>query len=171
MFQTSGAPPADFGFRAPTLTLSERLTLYLGDHTFQLINLPGHTPYQVAVVVPEEGVIFTSDNVVNGVPPFMHEVLPDKWIASLKKMKRLGARIMVPGHGGICPAQYLDEMIHIVQSWVVAVTRAIESGQTVEQAQQQVNLLERYRGAAERMAMMQRNNVARLYEVLKAKRR
>lgn len=169
MLQQGGPVPADFGFRAPTLTLSGRMTLYLGDHTFQLINFPGHTPYQVAVVVPEEGVVFTSDNVVNGVPPFMHQALPFEWIESLNKMKALDARIMVPGHGGVCPVQYLDEMVHVVESWIDAVTKAIERGLTVEQAQQQINLLERY-GGAERMGMIQRNNVAHLYEVIKAKR-
>lgn len=169
MLQAGGPLPADFGFRAPTLTLSERMTLHLGDHTFRLTNFPGHTPYQVAVLVPEEGVVFTSDNVVNGVPPFMHQALPFEWIASLTRMKKLDARIMVPGHGAVCPVQYLDEMVHVVQSWIDAVSKAIDSGLTVEQAQQQINLLERYGGAAERMGMIQRNNVAHLYEVLTAR--
>jgi cyclase len=61
--------PAGYRFRSPDITLSERLTLYVGKHTFQLVNLPGHTAYQVPVYVPEEGVVFTSDNVTNGVPP------------------------------------------------------------------------------------------------------
>lgn len=38
-----------YSYRPPTITLSQRLTLYVGDHTFQLINHPGHTPYQVAL--------------------------------------------------------------------------------------------------------------------------
>ncbi len=169
MLQQGGPVPADFAFRAPTLTLSERMTLYLGDHAFQLINFPGHTPYQVAVVVPEEGVVFTSDNVVNGVPPFMHQALPFEWIKSLKKMKKLGARIMVPGHGGVCPTQYLDEMIHVVESWIDAVQTAIDQGLTVEQAQREIKILERYGAAGERMGMVQNNNIAHLYEVLTAK--
>ncbi len=164
-----GVPvPAGFGFRAPTLTLSERMTLYLGDHTFHLINLPGHTPYQVAVVVPEESVVFTGDNVVNGAPPFMHQAVPFEWIESLNKMKALDVRMIVPGHGQVCPIKYLDEMIYVVQGWIDAVTKAIERGLTVEQAIQQINLLERY-GSGERMGMIQRNNIPRLYEVLKAR--
>src|SRR5690606_27112400 len=37
------------------------LTLRVGDHTFELLHTPGHTPGQVAVHVPEERVVFTGD--------------------------------------------------------------------------------------------------------------
>ena len=52
-----------FSYRPPTITFSQRLTLYSGDHTFHLINLPGHTAFQAVVHIPEERVAFTSDNV------------------------------------------------------------------------------------------------------------
>ena len=63
-----------YSYRPPTITLTHRLTLYLGDHSFQLINLPGHTPYQLAVFIPEERVVFTSDNIFHRVPPFLHRL-------------------------------------------------------------------------------------------------
>ncbi len=53
------------GYRAnaPVITFQSEMTLHVGNHTFRMINMPGHTPYQAAVVVEEEGVVFTSDNV------------------------------------------------------------------------------------------------------------
>ena len=62
-----GGPPLPEGFhlRPPTITFSQELTLYVGDHTFRLIRMPGHTASQTAVYVPEERVVFTGDNVVN----------------------------------------------------------------------------------------------------------
>lgn len=60
----------DFRFRPPDITLSERLTFYLGDHTFHLTAMPGHSPHQLAVHVPEERVVFTSDNVSRGMGSF-----------------------------------------------------------------------------------------------------
>jgi cyclase len=60
-------------FRPPTITFSRDLTLYIGKHTFKLINMPGHTPYQTAIFIPEEKVVFTSDNLVYKTPPFMTE--------------------------------------------------------------------------------------------------
>jgi cyclase len=58
-----------FKFRAPTITLNDTLTIFLGDHTFQVIAMPGHSPSQVAVFIPEERVVCTSDNVSYKVAP------------------------------------------------------------------------------------------------------
>ena len=69
-----------FSYRPPSITLSQRLTLYVGDHSFQLIHLPGHTPYQVAVYIPEEKVIFTSDNVVYRIQGYLSQALPYEWL-------------------------------------------------------------------------------------------
>ena len=34
----------NFAFRLPTLTFTDQLTLHLGELSFQLVHLPGHTP-------------------------------------------------------------------------------------------------------------------------------
>src|SRR5713226_8430518 len=41
------------GYRAnaPVITFSSEMRLRVGDHTFRMINMPGHTPYQAAVIV------------------------------------------------------------------------------------------------------------------------
>lgn len=159
-----------FRFRPPTITLSHRLTLHLGDHTFQLINFPGHTPYQVAVFVPEERVVFTSDNVVVRQSPYMQQALPVEWLDSLKQMQELAFNTLVPGHGGIVDKSYLPEMSTNIQAWVEAVTAAIKQGLSLEEAQEKISFLDRYPiapGMEAMMKMAQRMNVARLYEVLK----
>jgi cyclase len=159
-----------FIYRPPTITLSQRLTLYVGDHTFHLINLPGHTPYQVAVYIPEEGIVFTSDNVFGKVQAWLHQALPYEWMASLKQIQELNADILVPGHGSICNRSYIPEMIAFIQDWIDVVTAAINQGMSLEQAQSKVSLLDRYpmEKGSEAMALeVQRMNVARLYEVLK----
>jgi len=33
----------DFYYRLPTITLTGDITVYLGDHTFKIMHLPGHT--------------------------------------------------------------------------------------------------------------------------------
>ena len=159
-----------FSYRPPTITLSQRLTLYVGGHTFQLINLPGHTPYQVAVYIPEERVVFTSDNVSYKVPAWLHQALPYEWLDSLKRLQELEADVLVPGHGNLCDRSYLPEMSAFIQDWIDAVTAAIEQGISLEEAQDKISFLDRYpmEAGTEQMAqMVQRMNVARLYEVLK----
>jgi len=166
------APPLDeqFSFRPPTITLSQRLTLHLGDHTVRLINMPGHTPYQVAVYLPEEKVVFTSDNVVNGHMPFMHQSLPFAWLEALTQLEQLDAEVYVPGHGEPCRRGYLAEMKAIVQGWIDAVTQAINGGLSLEQAQDRMLRMERFKPEAgsegPMAARVPRDNIAHLYEVL-----
>jgi len=80
-----------FTYRIPTITLSQELTIYVGDHTFKLTNMPGHTPYQVAVFIPEEKVVFTSDNIFYKVQTFLQQAVPFEWLESLNKLQELEA--------------------------------------------------------------------------------
>ncbi|MFC1864301.1 MBL fold metallo-hydrolase, partial [Chloroflexota bacterium] len=156
--------------RPPTITLSQRLPLYLGDHTFQLINLPGHTPYQLAVYIPEERVAFTSDNIFYKVQAFFHQALPYEWLDSLKRIQELEADVLVPGHGSLCDRSYIPEMSSFIQTWIDTVSAAINQGMSLEEAQDKVSLLDRYPmdiGLEPVARDVQRMNVARLYEVLK----
>ncbi|MCX7911925.1 MAG: MBL fold metallo-hydrolase [Dehalococcoidales bacterium] len=161
----------DFRYRAPDITFSDRLTLYLGAHTFQLINMPGHTPYQVAVYVPEERVVFTSDNVVSGGIPFFHQALPDRWLASLEEYERLDVAKVVPGHGPVVDRTYFARMREIVEGFISAVRATIERGMSLEEAQKNVDLTRIFPEMPrdERTAGIIRMNVARLYEYLRSR--
>ena len=159
-----------FRFRPPTITFSQKLTLHLGEHTFILTNFPGHTPYQAAVFVPEEKVLFASDNVVVNAFPFLHQSVINEWFNSLKKMQEFEADFLMPGHGPVSDRKAFAAMNTTLQVWVDAVTNAIKQGLPVEEAQEKISLLDRYPVPPERAAMMkqtQKANIARLYEQLK----
>lgn len=153
-----------FRFRPPAITLSQRMSLYLGDHSFNLVNLPGHSPYQVAVYVPEERVVFTGDNVVNGTPPFMHQALPDEWLKTLEYLAKLEVDVIIPGHGETCDRNYLPTMKDTIQTWINAVKEAIDNGMSLEEAQKKVSVIDL---TDERARMIQQMNITHLYEVLK----
>lgn len=158
-----------FTYRPPTITLSEKMTLHVGDHTFQLINMPGHTPYQVAVFIPEERVVFTSDNIFCRVQTFLQQAVPYQWLDSLKQLEQLEVDTLVPGHGSVCDRSYIAEMRSIIQSWIDAVTQAIKQGLTMEEAQEKLTGIDPYavEGGNEGMSQwLPRINVARLYQVL-----
>lgn len=166
-----GSPPVDSGFRfrPPDITFSERLTLYLGKHTFRLINLPGHSPYQVAVYVPEERIVFTSDNVVVEGMPYFHQAVPDRWLKSLKEYEKLDVDRVVPGHGRVVDRSYFRQMSQTVQTFIDTVRSAIDKGMSLQETQEKVT----FEGLLpqiprdERSADVIRMNVTRLYEVLK----
>jgi cyclase len=157
----------NFRFRPPTVTLTKEMTIYVGDHTFKLINLPGHTPYEVAVYIPEEKVIFTSDNVFYKVPPWFQQAMPYEWLESLKRMEELEIKVVVPGHGEVCDAAYFPEMRACVQEWIDAVNGALKAGLTLEETIGKIKLLDRYPVDPEMRKMLLRLNIGRLYQVLK----
>jgi cyclase len=56
------------GYRpnAPVITFRDEMTLHVGDHIFRLVSMPGHTPYQAAVIVEQEGVAYVRGAVGQG---------------------------------------------------------------------------------------------------------
>lgn len=158
----------EFRYRLPDITMSQRMTLYLGNHTFHLINLPGHSPYQVAVFIPEERVVFTSDNVVREMPLFFQSV-PYGWLDSLKQLQKLEIDTIIPGHGDICDKSFLQEMINTVQYWIDAVESAIKKGWSLEETLEKVNLTDKYPKLSQDQFKdgIKRKSIEHLYEVLK----
>jgi cyclase len=124
-----------FSYRLPTITMSQKMTLYLGNRTFHLIHMPGHTPYQVAVFIPEERVVFTSDNIFHKVQTFLHQSIPYEWLDSLNQLQELEADVLIPGHGELCDRSYIPEMRAIVQAWIDIVSASIKQGIPLEKAQ------------------------------------
>jgi cyclase len=118
----------------PTRTFTDELTLRLGGHTFRCLHLPGHTAEQTAVLVPEEGVVFTGDNVFCRSKTFIQEADPWEWLASLRRIAELDVEVIVPGHGEPCDRGYLAEQAGILERWVDAVQRMVDRGLTADEA-------------------------------------
>jgi len=159
----------DYELRAPSITFSERLTLYLGSHSFHLLHLPGHTAGETGVFVPEERVVFTGDNVFCRVQTFLHEADPFAWLESLKRIGELEVDYIVPGHGEVCDKSYLGEQADFIMEWMETVRRAIERGWSKEEAMARISFLDRYPMSIGIEAMgpeLQQMNVSRLYDVL-----
>jgi cyclase len=158
----------DFRFRAPDITLTDRLTIYLGDHTFQLINMPGHTPYQVAVYVPEERVIFTSDNISRTLPYFF-QALPDEWLKTLKNLQKFDVDYVVPGHGDVGDKSIISEMYDNLNIWINTVKDAIKKGMTLKEVQSKVTMAKELPNLPrdEHSADVIKMNVTKIFEFLK----
>jgi glyoxylase-like metal-dependent hydrolase (beta-lactamase superfamily II) len=159
----------DFRWRLPDITFTQELTLYVGDHTFHITTVPGHTPFETAVYIPEEKVVFTSDNValVEGAP-IMFQCVPDAWLESLKRLQRLDVDTVVPGHGNIGDKGSFQVMHDNVKYCVEAVKAAIKKGWSLEEARTRVTFAERLPlPPGDPMARMRHMGIARLYEVLK----
>ena len=119
---------------APIITFKNGMTLHVGDHTFQMTHMPGHTAYQAAVSIKEEGVVFTSDNIFCKVQTWLHEANPDLWLLALESLRRLDEEIFVPGHGPLTDKSYLDEQGSFILEWRDYVKSAIDQGMTRDDA-------------------------------------
>ena len=130
---------------APVITFRNGMTLHVGGHTFQMIHMPGHTLYQAVILIKEEGVVFTSDNIFHKVQTYIQEANPDQWLRALESLRRLDEEIFIPGHGRRCDKSYLDEQGEYILEWKEYARNAVERGMTRDEAAENLtDLTDRY---------------------------
>jgi len=85
----------------PRVTFSARLLLHNGGAAIPLLAMPGPTPGNVWIHLPEQRVVFTGDSVVVGMPPYMARPQSKAWLDSLTLLRRprFAADVIVPGRG------------------------------------------------------------------------
>lgn len=130
----------------PTITLRERLTLHRGGgRVVEILHLGrGHTAGDVVVHLPREGVVVTGDLVVWPVPLVGGDQSHvGDWAATLSKLRALGAKVIVPGHG---PVLRDDSYLKLLEDLFASVKRQADAskarGETLEQARKSINLEE-----------------------------
>lgn len=85
----------------PTEDVPDRMDVDLGGRTVVLRH-PGraHTAGDVAVQVPDAGVVFAGDLVEQGAPPSVgNDACPAEWPRALDVVLALNPDVVVPGHG------------------------------------------------------------------------
>jgi len=160
------------GYRpnAPIITFKNGMTLHVGNHTFQMIHMPGHTAYQAAICIKEEGVTFTSDNIFHKCQTWLQEANPDLWLLALESLRKLPEDSFVPGHGPLCGKEYLNEQSAFIVEWKEYVKNAIDRGMTKDEAIERLTAMtERYPmdvGQDGMAPWVMKRNVANLYDYL-----
>ena len=154
----------------PVITFGSEMTLHVGNHTFRMIHMPGHTAYQAAVIVEEEGVVFTSDNIFCKVHTWLQEANPDHWLKAVESLRALREETFVPGHGPVCDKTYLNEQSGFIREWVDYVRGGLGRGLNKDECIANLTALtDRYPmdvgqdGMAPRVMQM---NVANLYDYI-----
>lgn len=94
------------GFSPPNLAFSFFLRegdLKVGDHTFQVLHTPGHSPGSVVLYWPEEKALFTGDVLFAG--GLGRTDLPGgngaKLKESIRRLEALDVEWLLPGHGDV----------------------------------------------------------------------
>jgi glyoxylase-like metal-dependent hydrolase (beta-lactamase superfamily II) len=98
---------ADRGTPGPIEAVASRKVIAMGIDV-EVLNLGrAHTGGDLVVYLPRERILFTSEVFSNGIFPSMASAFPSEWIETLKKVERVDARIVLPGHGFIDDAGVL----------------------------------------------------------------
>jgi cyclase len=160
---------------APVITFKSGMQLHVGNHTFEMIHMPGHTAYQAAICIKEEGVVFTSDNIFCKCHTWLQEAHPDLWLGSLDALRKLPEEVFVPGHGPVCGKNYLDEQGSFIQEWKAYVQKAIDRGMTKEEAIEKLtDMTDRYPMDVGQDGMapgVMKRNVSNLYDYFTGKQK
>lgn len=165
-------PERDVYYEDPNkgdIVLKGDVTLYVGDHTFELIHTPGHTPGQIAVHVPEERVVFTGDTIFSDCQTWLMTSDIDQWLRALDRIGELDVDIVVPGHGAVTDKSYLAVQRAMLLEWEAGVAAAVAKGWTREETIEKVHFRDRYPvdvGQEYMMDHIQTLNAASLYDKL-----
>jgi glyoxylase-like metal-dependent hydrolase (beta-lactamase superfamily II) len=114
---------------APTTTFDGALDLRVGDRSVQLLELgPAHTRGDVAVHVPDSGVLFTGDLVFHGGHPIVWAGPVQHWIEACDRMLSLAPAVVVPGHGPLGDRACIEDQRGYLEWLVMEGTPRLQSG-------------------------------------------
>lgn len=100
----------------------------------------GNTDGDLLVWLPDDGVLITGDVLVAPVP-FAFDAPMLDWIETLDRIALLGAKTIVPGHGGVLHGTAYGEQVRALLAGTVAAVRdAQESGVAYEDLPEAVDL-------------------------------
>ena len=151
----------------PTLTLSDRMTLFRGEREIQILH-PGraHTAGDVVVYLPEERVLMTGDLLLQGIP-FMGDAYVADWVGTLRALAELDVDVVVPGHGE--PFTDPEVMVHLgellADLWDQAAGLHAE-GVPVDQALDRIDLSGHNANYRNPQAAVSHLTLQRIYDVL-----
>ncbi len=114
--------------RPPDLTFEGRLAIHGARRRVDLLSLgAAHSPSDVIVHLPDDGIVFAGDAVLVRTHPYMYDSDPDKWRVALAQVEALPFETLVPGHGPVgtradvgAIRRYLDAVEGIVRQVIVA---------------------------------------------------
>jgi cyclase len=84
----------------PSVLFPKELYFDDGVHRVELIHLGvAHTHGDAVAWLPNERILFTGDTCVNGPYNYVADGNVEQWIQTLSEARKLGARVVCPGHG------------------------------------------------------------------------
>ncbi|MFD0900474.1 MBL fold metallo-hydrolase [Actinomadura sediminis] len=137
-------PDVDWGeisLVPPALTFPDRLEIRLENGAAELLYAgPAHTTNDVVAWLPDERVLFAGDVVMHGVTPFVLMGSVHGSLRALARLRGLGPRVVVCGHGDIAGPEVIDDNEEYLR-WLLDVARdGVARGRTPLEAASRADL-------------------------------
>jgi glyoxylase-like metal-dependent hydrolase (beta-lactamase superfamily II) len=128
--------------KPPSLLFPRELIFDDGKKRIELIHLGiAHTHGDAFAWMPKEKILFSGDACVNGPYNFVGDGNVEKWIGTLEAAKKLGAKVVCPGHGPRDAETVLAQQQKFFQTLrekVGAMVKAKRSAQQIRDAAEQI---------------------------------
>src|SRR6266498_1092314 len=101
---------AESKLKPPTLLFRKDMIFDDGRHRVELLHFGvAHTHGDGFAWLPKEKILFTGDACVNGAFNYVADGDTEQWVKTLEAAKKLGAKIVCPGHGSIGTGELLED--------------------------------------------------------------
>jgi glyoxylase-like metal-dependent hydrolase (beta-lactamase superfamily II) len=133
----------------PDIAVKSELDLFLGNRRVQLRNRGrAHSPDDVSVYLPTEGVLFSGDIVVQAPLPFTGATWPVEWSAVLHDIESERVTALMPGHGPVMrDMSYVRALSALIDGVTSQVATYLARGMTLDQIQQNIDVTRLRAGA------------------------
>jgi len=158
----------------PKLTLTDHLTLYLGEKRIHLLHVGGHATSSIVVHLKREKVLFTGDVVVQGVQPILSQSNSREWLNALNRIRRISFDVLVPGQGEPGDKEMtttLSEFIRGIRSGARKHYKAGHSkAETYNQLLELIHLFPVIESRRDKVEQQFKAGISQVYEEIKAEK-
>ncbi len=118
----------------PDLIISDTTIIYGTKRMLQIIpTAAAHTEGELIVYLPDDDILFLSDQLFNERHPYMADGDPQQWRSNLLAFQTLNPRTIVPGHGPLGDKKILQDQIDYIDRIYEMISQSIEKGMSLDE--------------------------------------
>lgn len=110
----------------PEILFDARLVVQVGALSVELIHVGGHCSDQTVAYLPEQRILFGSDNIFHQKAPYVGDGDLVTWIESLRSFQKCPVDLVIPGHGPVGGPELIDAQIDQLEGMLEAKLRGDE---------------------------------------------
>jgi cyclase len=107
----------------PEVLFDRQLTVRVGTRQVELMHVGGHCADQTVAYLPEQRVLFGSDNIFHQKDPYVGDGDLVTWIESLRLFQRRPVGVVIPGHGPVGGPELISAQIDQLEEMLAAKLR------------------------------------------------